>query len=304
VTGKSFFGNSSGIRLYENMRARVEDRERVEAMWQAFAPICGDPIDAFLANARQNPWSSIWEMCLAEHLRQARVELAKPPADGPDICATLSTPQNTRLWIEATTVDRGTGLDAVPAPSRVSHVNHDAMIRRYTSALETKRKQSQAFRTRGVVRDGDAVVLAINACAIEFARLESGIPDIVRAVYPIGPRHFVVPIDLGGTRRPSTEKPRSEHSYRAAIPRVGRADGIPASAFLNDRYRTISAVLFCAVDPVDAQTRHLVLVHNAGAVVQVPRETLPCGQEYWMALDEREETYTLQHADYRSSSNV
>lgn len=302
VSTRLFFDSGPGVRLFENIRGRVEDCQRIEAMWHAFEPICGDPVHAFLANARHNPWSSIWEMCIAEHLRHAGLQLAKPPPEGPDLCASLSTTQNLRVWIEATTVDRGTGPDAVPPPARLSHVDHDAMIRRYTCALEAKLKQTQAFRIRGIVRDDDAVVLAINACAIEFARLDSGIPDIVRAVYPIGPRHFVVPI-ASDTRRTSRGKPRAEHFYRATIPRVGRPDGIPASAFLHDRYRTISAVLFCAVDPIDAQARHLVLVHNAGASVQVPRGALPCGQEYWMALDETGKTYSLEHTDYRSSSN-
>jgi hypothetical protein len=46
-----FFQAGSAVHLYERMRDRPEDNSHIEAMWRAFAPFCGDPIDSFLATA-------------------------------------------------------------------------------------------------------------------------------------------------------------------------------------------------------------------------------------------------------------
>jgi hypothetical protein len=299
MTRDSFFEDGPSVSLYQNIRGRDQDREVVEALWCRFQAFCGDPTAAFKSDARQKPWARIWEMRIANEMLEARLTLSRPPRDAADVCVQLSS--NQLLWIEAIAVDGGTGRDAAPPARRAGVVNHDAFIRRYTSALEAKRKQALEFKARGSLREQDAFVVAINACAIDLARLESSdIPDIVRSVYPIGPRHFVVPVEINDGR-PSAdlEHITTAHSHRLAIPRVGRADGIPATGFLDTRYADLSAVVFCAVEPIDATQKNLVVVHNACARVPLSREVVPCGREFWMSLNDAGDFYRLEVADKR-----
>ncbi|MEY4513271.1 MAG: hypothetical protein RLZZ450_5393 [Pseudomonadota bacterium] len=278
----SFFQSTGPAeKLYEVVRDDQDDRDLLESLWRRFAPYCGDPFASFLTDARTNLRGRAWEMALGCLLLDGGLELRKPPSDGPDLCAILD---GRPAWIEATTVDHGTGPDAVRRIERFGVVDHDAMIRRYTSALESKRKQQVAFVKRSVVDEDDAFITAINASAIDLAGIEraSSYPDIVRAVYPIGEPHFVVPVSLEEVPRPGFDlEVRREHPYRPEIPRVQSPTGIPARAFLDPRYEAMSGVLFTASDPWDVRPSATMIVHNATAWVQIARQLFPAERDFW-----------------------
>jgi hypothetical protein len=278
----SFFDSTGPAeKLFEVVRNDHDDRDLLESLWRRFAPYCGDPFASFLTDARTNLRGRVWEMALGCLLLDGGLRLRKPPSDGPDLCAIVD---GRPIWIEATSVVHGTGPDAVRRIERFGVVDHDAMIRRYTSALEAKRKQQLAFVKRGVVQETDAFIIAINASAIDLASIEraSSYPDIVRAVYPIGDPHFIVPVSLEAVPPPGLDlEVRREHPYRDEIPRVQSPTGIPARAFLDPRYEATSGVMFTASDPWNVRPIATMVVHNATARVPVGRQQLPAERDFW-----------------------
>jgi hypothetical protein len=281
VNTPSLFQSGPATKLYEVCRDDENDRELLESLWYRFAPFCGDPLPSFLSDARTNFVARVWEMALGCLLMEGGLELRKPPSGGPDLCVIS---EGRPIWIEATSVDRGTGPDAVRHIERAGVVDHDAMIRRYTSALESKRKQQFAFVNRGAIQRDDVFVIAINASAIQLAGHEraSSYPDIVRAVYPIGDPHFVIPVSLEEVPTPTTDvELRTEHPFRSEIPRAQQPVGIPARAFLDLRYEAVSGVLFTAAEPWSVTTRSMMMVHNASARVPLSHRLLPADRDFW-----------------------
>jgi hypothetical protein len=294
----AFFEEAAGNKLYEVARSDPKDRAFVEDSWRRFAPLCGDPINAFLSDARRNFYARLWEMRLACALLDVGMELVRPPQDGPDICVIEG---ERRVWIEATAVEPGQGADAVPQIRRMGTINRDAFMLRYTTALKKKSDQRHAFIRRGAIAAEDAFLTAINAGQLDLAHIERGssYPDIVRAVYPIGPLHFVIPVVVARDQELAAGETqvRAEHPYRASIPRALAGAGIPASAFLDELFEGVSGLLFTASEPWVVDRDKLLLVHNHLAATPVKRGWLQVGREYW--YEAGEESFAVRVDDRR-----
>jgi hypothetical protein len=122
--------------------------------------------------------------------------LKKPPAAGaPDVLCPLD---GRMIRFEAMSVKQGSGADQA-GPDETHQgmfcVEHDKHIVRYAAALPEKRKQCRGFLDRQAVEHSDSIVVAINASANSVADIERGIPNIVRAVFPIDTRQWQVPIN-------------------------------------------------------------------------------------------------------------
>ncbi len=167
---------------------------------------CPDP--HFLSDAREHFVQRTWEMYLACALLDAGFALERPPPKGPDI---LTTVDGTKLWIEAVAPTAGEGPDAVPAPEKRgrmvgrvwsgSPLSDESLILRCASALTYKLAKWQEYVSEGTVAPTDRLAIAVGLGDIDEVFLsDTGIPMILKALFPIGPYYKTFPIGASGYR--------------------------------------------------------------------------------------------------------
>jgi len=270
---------------------REDVRAFCDSLWQRFRPYCPDEAH-FLADARANFHARTWEMILVGGLLERGFVLEKPTGDAPDI-KIVGGPIATRwpVWVEATTVELGTGLDRAariehpiraPSPIGSEMSSNMAMFNtqptktalRYTSAVGAKTRQLAAFRARGIVAPDDPYIIAINGALLHDYSSDDDDPEILKSVYPIG--------DCYVAYRPgSNEPPAVGYHHRGSVTKAN-GTAIPTTAFLNEEFRGISALLFSrttAWNPNDAAPDFMVTIHNQGAASPLPHGFFPFGRE-------------------------
>jgi hypothetical protein len=154
--------------------------------------------------------------------------------------------------------------------------NPDGTVLRFRSVLRDKTHKIQAYCEDGIIRNNQAVVIAISG--MKMPHRWSGLypPEIVRAVYPVN--HLV--LDLN---RSTHEVVGSRVEYRD---RIGKANGSPVAtnAFLDSEFSVISAVLFGEADWINRAEppgAEFKIVHNVTARTPLPNGWFPRGDEYW-----------------------
>lgn len=262
-------------------------------MWSGFEPFCADP-DHFLSDARRGFYGRAWEMLLANVLLDRGFTLQRPPTDGPDIMI-VGGPVSTRwpVWIEATTVELGTGENSAhrietPIPeiedengnplteNSASFVpQEEKTVLRYTSALAAKRRQLEEFRARGIVAADDQFVIALNGSQAHDYSIDDEDPDILKAVYPIGAWYVSFP--------KSGAPPSAGYHHRPSLTKANGAD-VPTTAFLTSDYQGVSALIYSqagAWSPATLPTRigETLTIHNREASTPLPAGFFPFGRE-------------------------
>lgn len=238
-------------------------------------------------------WSVLWEAMLFRQLTSQHYPLRSTSKRSGQIGPDFRTEYSDKpIWIEAI-VPSPEGLpEDWLAPSQAGSVKvwsrpHEQMLLRCTSAIETKRKKIETYRSRNTIAPNDCVVVAINICRLSQWDIDgsgiSQLPLMAEAVFPIGP--LGVPISPEG----KIDGP-ARHMPRFTIARKG-ASAIPTFAFLDERFAYISAVVQAHQrDPRDRLL--LSTIHNPLAINPLPlglfgrvREfvTMPFGDEYNLA---------------------
>ncbi len=260
-------------------------RELTERLWRLYRPYADPHFRTEIQSAFDERF---WEM----YLTCALLDLGLPvscPKPGPDVQLSLD---ETTVWIEAICPTRGSEEN----PDRVPDYNFGApvatrvpdaeVIMRLRHAIETKVRAFNRYAERGIISNDSAHVVAINGCQIPHARLERDIPRIIRSVLPIG--NMQVTFD----RDPSVPTETS-YQYRRTVERMKGAE-IETDVFLQDRYRSLSAVLYSSVDACNPTRRlgdDFILIHNPRAVVPLPDMTIRRGREY--RVRESEDVFSL-----------
>ena len=103
------------------------------------------------------------------------------------------------------------------------------------------------YREKGIIGPADACVVAVNACKLNHARSELHVPNIVRAVYPVGFPQITIDKD---TRKVVDRG----YSYRDQLQRA-KGGQVPVDIFLRDEYRPLSAALYSCSDHVNRPDR-------------------------------------------------
>lgn len=237
---------------------------------------CGDP-DKF--------WSSVSESLVYQRLSSKTFLPRQKRGAGPDF---LIEDGGRRVWIEVI-CPSPVGLTQQwlkPTHGAVVSKPADAILLRWTHAIKTKADRligtsfQRGYLETGLVRAEDAYVIAVNGCRFRhgpFSELDgiSQLPYAVEALFPVGPMEIRMDCE--------TLKPvNSGYQERWAIRKKTTCTSVevPTHAFLDPRYRPVSAVWALDVNGFSAigALEPTALVHNPNAI-----NPIPLG---WVAVDE------------------
>lgn len=278
---RPFFGaGPAGDILYTQIRDspfEAEIRARIESMWREYAPVCGDDPGHFLNDARQHFFARVWEMSVASWLTRLGCALPRPPSGAPDHLVAHPL----RVWIEDTIATPGTGADAArdfPPDGLPFTVDHDARLLRYCAAIRAKWDQLRKFRSRGIVGENDAFLIAVNGSPLPVADMDYEIPDIVRALFGLDDPVFVLKIG-------AKKAPRIHHAPRSNLQKRSGAQ-VAITFFASPAFAAISGVMFSPFAPWDLggeqMNDRMEFIHNPFATAPVPRGTFRVAREWWV----------------------
>ena len=271
----------------ECRRSRNGTREFLEDAWARFGHLVGDRPQHFLTEFRSRFHDRSWELWLLAALADAGLTLEPGKPKGPDVCAALD---GRRVWIEAVVASPGAPNSPDRVPSRrnggASSASYDERLAllRYRSALEDKLGKIDEYVRDGLIGRDEPVLIALNHGQLEDSDLlDTEVPAVVRAVYPIGEAVAVVtpysdePVQL--------ELPPRFTVAKAKMPEQEEPSEVSTTFFFEPRSAAVSGVLF-ASQPVRSLSRStkgaLGLVHNSQAAAPFPRGGLPVRSEHWV----------------------
>lgn len=273
-------------------------RAWIDAAWARCAPFL-DP--GFAHRFRLEFHQRAWELRLAWTLLELGFRLARREqhGEGPDfeIPADSTSP---RTWIEAVTASHGQGADRVlePPTDGVYSSDKTGVMLRYAKAIQSKWADLRRYRERGIVKDADAYVIALNPGSMVRATLELRegpfleTPWIVRVLYGIGETFIRMPIGAE-----SNEYEHGVHRQPTIAQRSGRL--VDSRIFCDPRSSAITGILFGQEDVLGRPSEpggDFIFVHNAQAAIRLPRGWLHGGVEYEPRDGE------LHFADHRSAA--
>jgi hypothetical protein len=265
------------IRDHGNRSYLLRARKLTESLWERYERHADEN---FLTAIQLDFQARFWEMYLACTMEELGfvIECHKP---GPDI---FLTHNGTRVWIEAVAPSGGEKghPDRVPQ-YQTGSLGEDAgagtpdkqIVLRYRSAIAEKLRKYAGYLEKGPVLANDAYVIAINGSKINYAVMDSLVPRIVQAAYPVEHLQVRFAIDT------NAEVDRSL-TYRNAISKAS-GQSISTDIFLSGEYRPVSALLFSCVNAVDSYCmagEDYVLVHNVRAAIPISERLIGRGREF------------------------
>jgi hypothetical protein len=236
-------------------------------------------------------YARTWEAILYKHLMSLGREFLPIPVrksgeDGPDFGIVYS---GKRIWIEAIVpAPEGIPSEWLTPPKigeyKVRSMPHEAMLLRWTHALTTKKARIDAYISKGIIAEGDCVVVAINACRLsEFSFDDHGVsqlPFAVESVFPIGPLAIPISKDAKMEGNPT-------RMLRYSIKKSNGAD-IPTANFLNPEFSRISGIIGCVQRQVVNEDPQLTLVNNPLAEFALPPTVFGGVAEYCATKQDEE----------------
>ncbi len=287
----AFFLPGDAADIYVRVRDREfysDARDRVEALRVRYEPLCRDP--DFCRDAMQHFNARVWQMYIACVLLDHGHVLEPSGGDAPDL--KIRQPDGSVLWIEVTTAEAGEGPNRAKRiyqsdpsiGSAMFQLDERKMILRYQNAIRKKAIHRDEFIERGAIAVADPYVIAINAADIDDAVLDDGLPNIVRAVYPVGELHFSYRVRTDYSD-PSEEFDPGGHWVRPITPSVKTPKGIdaPTTGFADGALAGVSALIFSpeAIWNAPQQIgRECISVYNATAATPIVNETFKFGESW------------------------
>lgn len=264
-------------------------------MWSTYHPHA-DP--HFLADARQHFHQRTWEMFLWYVLNSQGFGPTKTGWKGPDYCFRF---EDKTTWVEAVAPGRGESQDAVPPLQFLidkletdeepiaQDVPEEAILLRFTHALDEKRKKYATFRSKNGAQSVDPFIIAINGCVATDYRGDPPVPYVIKATIGLG--HLMVSFDPTGEDSLRSGYQRRDHVLKR------NQEPIPTNVFLREEYRGISAVLYSPKDISNIPGKvgsEMYYFHNPLAENPLPFGLFKFCREYWVDL----ERGILKHKDW------
>jgi hypothetical protein len=264
-------------------------------------------IEIGLTREPQKFWAGLWEAVLYGRFSERGFEFRRDRVgaagqDGPDLG--LISGEYT-VWIEAI-VPSPTGIPKKWLefrPNEAFSVPHEQILLRWTSASKDKLEQLDKRIKNGIVADGDAYVVAINACMLSRYNGEdfgiSQFPYAVETVFPIGP--LAVRYELG--REDVGNEPKQvgpvENSHRFSIKNRNKAD-VSTANFLDPNYQRVSALIGSSSVPHPTEVHLTTAVHNPLATHPLGIGFLELEDEYYSEeIDDGEYELKWTESTYR-----
>ena len=251
-----------------------------EALWQKSAPYL-DPDKR--RKAKDQFLQNFWEMYLTCTLLEQGFEPKRVGGEGPEYYVEVN---NRRVWIEAMAPEAGTHDDRVPEITygEACPVPTEQILLRFTSALDTKNRQYKRALEKGIVKQDEPIILAINSRAIPHAPYGAELPYFLKAFLPIG--NLQTPINPE-----SMECIEASYQYKDNIL---KANGSPVhtNSFLNLDFAHFTAVIHSGVDCVNHPASlgaDFSVLHNPKSTFQLPEQLFSWCRQFsfkdWQLLE-------------------
>jgi hypothetical protein len=251
-------------------------------------------VKEFTNGKQRTFFQRLWEMLLAAHLSAQGFSLMSPD-HGPDFRFEFD---GLPIWVEAVSPEpKGLPSHWMEHPKanaiQAGSVPHDQILLRWTAAFKEKAGKLTRYRADGIVKNGEAYVIAISGAQLGAMPLDHGIsrlPYIVEAVLPVGPLAFAVDRDTG--------KIGSGHVSERFVVRNANGAAVATTPFVDPAFADISAVIGFSGDRASSPSLPLYVVHNPLAGVRVPRGTFgPSVEEWWgVPVGTTSEFMDLEHS--------
>lgn len=224
---------------YVNVRDEVDLNDAkayTEALWTKYRHLA-DP--NFLTDAKNHFLQRFWEMYVACSLIHHGFDLHRVGSEGPEF---YFLHEGRQIWVEAIAPGPGNGPDRVPEIDygEMHLVPTEKILLRFTSALREKNRQYHAAIKKGILQQGDSVLLAVNCRGIPYAPNGAEMPYIVKAFLPFGALAFTI----------GTQTDKVLESFNQFRPEVRKENSSPVAttSFLSPEFASFVAVLHSAVD--------------------------------------------------------
>lgn len=237
----------------------IPDRRVVfEKLWKDFEPLADSH---FLKQFKSDFHARTWEMYLGVLFWRNGFKISSND-HGPDFV--IAT--NPRVWIEAVTVKRGIGDDAVPEikPNGVGPLPEDEILLRMANAFTEKSIKYQRYLRDHIVAPKDSYCIAMNTGLLGYPDME--IPGILKLLYGLG--HLTLSIPIGGG-----EPHESGYSRRRAL---NKSSGKQVSMGLFESNSEISAVIYSNTTVLNHPSEigaDCIVIPNPNAKIPLPKET-------------------------------
>ena len=203
----------------------------VESLWRDYSHLADKN---FLSDARNHFHQRFWEMYLSVTFLRRGYEVIKTPDESPDVCILLD---GRKVWIEAVAPKPGTGFDKVPLPvfGEANWVPTDRITLRYLQVLYSKFQKYQKYLKKGIVRDNDIFIIAINCNKVPHAYFGSTVPYHIQALLPIGPPNVILNVTTNSIIE-------TGYSFKDFVLKSSGST-VEKKAFTDPTYSGISAVM-------------------------------------------------------------
>ncbi|WP_156895973.1 hypothetical protein [Leptospira broomii] len=138
-------------------------------------------------------------------------------------------------------------------------------ILKYTGAIVEKGKQFEKWSEKKLIPANSIRIIAIGGALQSLSDIHTGIPDIVKSVYPIGNSYYSVPLD-------GPERYLVNHEPRNRIIKVSGAE-IPTDLFLKEKFQNISGLIYNPYSILQrdvSEGKGYIVVSNHGAEESIP----------------------------------
>lgn len=256
---------------------RKKVREWMERLWKQYEPYADKQ---FLKDFKRQFTQRAWELYLGTTFMNRGFHLGKHRAVGPDLDIRDEASGKRLVWIEAIAVEKGEGNDRVPdvVYGGVSSVPEEQMMLRLAGALEKKFKRYCSELEKGVVKDDEPYVIAIDRSALQH--VDASAPLILKTLFGIG--DLTITFELGD----NGHKPKDV--FWSELPKLDKISGkpVPMRFFLDATHAGISAVIYSHHDIINSPRvpkemgENFLIAHNPYAKNPLLHNFFPFGDEF------------------------
>ena len=213
-------------------------REWLEKIWQQYEPYADSN---FLKELKTRFTERVWELYLGATILNRGFSLGKHNDQLPDFDVRIGNNGKRAAWIEAISVNKGTGVDRVPNMRYGVSIGlpEDEMSLRITQALKDKYDQYRTRITNGIVKANEPYIIATDSSDLDHPEV---LPLILRVAYGIGSLTLRLPMPILGEKRNYN---RADSFYqRKKVISKKNGEMVSSMFFLDPAHAGISAVIY------------------------------------------------------------